>query len=328
MNKEEKLISIIVPAYNVEKYIRKCLDSIIGQDYKNWEIILINDGSTDYTPEICDEYGAKDSRIRVIHQTNAGLSVARNIGLDCANGHYLAFIDSDDYVKADYLSVLATLLETTDSDIAQCSFHKIQETSSNSEIPNDNDQITIKEYSGTDFLNNLYVKGFKPNNVLVWNKLCKKEIWNEIRFPAGLVFEDHYVTPRIIDNANKISVTSQKLYYYVQREGSITNSTDINNIIRKQIDFIHIMDDRIELFKSKNYIKLAIWTYYPKGRWLKKLYQQVKKLSDKKLKKEHLAFIKKDLDKNLKFYLRWKYTKTDLMIKIIAIYISLSFKKL
>lgn len=124
---EEKLISIIVPVYNVEKYLKECIDSVISQTYKNLEIILVDDGSTDKSGEICDEYSKKDSRIKVIHKENGGLSDARNVALDIAKGEYIGFVDSDDYVEKDMFETLYKLAEEHNTEISSISFYKTLE---------------------------------------------------------------------------------------------------------------------------------------------------------------------------------------------------------
>ncbi|MBQ8301255.1 MAG: glycosyltransferase [Clostridia bacterium] len=216
-----KKISVIVPVYNVEKYIEKCLDSIINQTYKNLEIILIDDGSTDNSCRICDEYALRDERFTVVHNENGGVSVARNAGLKKATGEYIMFVDSDDYVESDIAEVLMNLTLQYDADISMCSF-KYADTDGNTRNQTD---LAVAEgcISGDEFWQCFY-SGGRTIGVTLWAKLYKRSLWQDIHFPDGKLHEDEFVTHSLVKKCKNIAVTKKPLYYYVQREGSIMNT--------------------------------------------------------------------------------------------------------
>ena len=234
----EKLISVIVPVYNVEEYVEKCVLSIINQTYKNLEIILVDDGSTDNSGKICDEIAIKDNRIKVIHKKNGGLSDARNVGIDIAKGDYLGFVDSDDYIDPDMYSILLNNMNLTFSDISTCGRVIVNNESYKIEYT---DNIT-KCLTNNEAIKDLFVE----NNFVyhaAWDKLYKRELFDKIRFPVGRLFEDAAIMYRIFELAKKIVSTKKQLYYYVQRQGSISNC-DYN---KKKI--IHQFENRINSIK-------------------------------------------------------------------------------
>ena len=178
------LISVIVPIYKVEKYLHKCIDSILAQTYTNLEIILVDDGSPDNCGKICDEYAAKDSRIKVIHQPNGGLSAARNAGLDIATGDYIGFVDSDDYIAPDMYEKLYNALVKNDADMAICDYQRF-----GNELPYDEMSLTTEVITGLQAME-------KQNTVIncsfvvAWSKLYKSFIFSNVRFPVGKINED------------------------------------------------------------------------------------------------------------------------------------------
>jgi len=199
----EPLLSIIVPIYNVEQYVDKCIQSILNQTYQNLEIILVDDGATDRSGSIADSYAAKDKRIKVFHKENGGLSDARNYGLDHVTGDYILFVDSDDFIENTMCERLFAVANSTNADIVSCNYYIYRE---------DND-ISIHTMS---------VEPFDLN--VVWNKLFKSELFNGtvlVRFLKGRVQEDNFIIFRLFLNANTIVTVNFPLYYYVQRAGSI-----------------------------------------------------------------------------------------------------------
>ena len=202
----EKLISVIIPVYGVEKYIHQCLDSIINQSYKNLEIIVINDGTRDRSDEIAKEYAQKDSRIRIYDYENGGLSVARNRGLDLAKGDYISFVDSDDWLHPDFYMKLAGALETNDADIAKCS---IIETDTVTERVIGFQKSIAKK---ADF--DLYFSKGGMLWIVVWNALYKREIVKCVRYPAGINFEDNYASGMYLFKAKTVVELKDALYYY------------------------------------------------------------------------------------------------------------------
>lgn len=181
---EKDLISVIVPVYNVEKYLEKCVQSIINQTYENLEIILVDDGATDNSGKICDEFAKKDSRIKVIHKENGGLSDARNFGLDIATGKYISFIDSDDFVNKRLFEILHKEIIKNDYDIAFCDYFKFFENDNvDEEISN---SYKILEHTKYSILNLYYDIGHKHEKAVVaWGKLYKSKFFKDIRYPKG-----------------------------------------------------------------------------------------------------------------------------------------------
>ena len=246
LSKNEK-ISIIVPIYNVASYLERALNSIINQTYKNIEIILVNDGSPDNSEEICLEYLNKDDRIRYIKQENAGLSAARNTGMRESTGDYFIFIDSDDYINANFVEELYATLLQTDSDIAVCDFRVVcDEPADISKKENG----LIQEYSKTKKYCNLYNRKSLAT-IVAWNKIYKKQLFDNIKYPVGKVHEDEYVIHYLLENAQKIAYTTCKYYYYYQRAGSITG-----NYNKKRLDVLNALKDRLNFFNEKGCKKL------------------------------------------------------------------------
>lgn len=209
----EKLISVIIPVYGVENYISQCLDSIINQSYKNLEIIVINDGTKDRSAEIAKEYAQKDKRVRVYDYENAGVSVARNLGLELAKGEYISFVDSDDWLHPDFYKILADALETNNADIAKCSV-----------VITDTVKEIIKDFKKTK-VRKAAIDLFFHQGLLwrvVWNALYKREIVMDIRYPAGVNFEDNYGSGMYIFKAKKVVELKDALYYYRYNTAGIT----------------------------------------------------------------------------------------------------------
>ena len=210
------LISVIVPIYNVEKYLARCVDSIVNQTYKNLEIILVDDGSPDRCPQMCDDYAKKDSRIKVVHKKNGGLSDARNAGMAVATGEYISFIDSDDYVSDDFFECLLDIMNKENSDIAECSVVKFYEDNRFDEF---SDDLSVKTYDTQDAMSALIAENQFHQHV--WNKLYKTELVKDIPYAVGKLNEDEFWTYQVFGRANKVSKLNKTMYYYFQRNSSI-----------------------------------------------------------------------------------------------------------
>lgn len=210
------MISVIVPIYNVEKYLARCVDSIVNQTYKNLEIILVDDGSPDRCPQMCDDYAKKDSRIKVVHKKNGGLSDARNAGMAVATGEYISFIDSDDYVSDDFFECLLDAMNKENSDIAECSVVKLYEDNRFDEF---SDDLSVKTYDTQDAMSALIAEN--PFHQHVWNKLYKTELVKNIPYAVGKLNEDEFWTYQVFGRANKVSKLNKTMYYYFQRNSSI-----------------------------------------------------------------------------------------------------------
>lgn len=219
----EPLVSIIIPIYKVEPYLRQCLDSVINQTYTNLEIILVDDGSPDNSPQICDEYATKDNRIVVIHKENGGLSDARNVGLDICKGEYISFVDSDDWVENAYIKVLYEILKKENADISICTYNSFIDGSAPTPIHPSNQQKSFLWDSHETLIR--LCKEETVGLIAAWGKLYKRQLFEYIRFPKGKLYEDAYVNYKLYSQCEKICYTSTPLYYYRIRNGSIMANT-------------------------------------------------------------------------------------------------------
>lgn len=213
------MISIIVPIYNVQKYIRRCIESILTQTYRNLEIILVDDGSTDACPQICDEYAVEDSRIKVIHKENGGLSDARNAGIEIATGEYIGFVDSDDYILPQMYEILYKACLDYDVAIAMCGRKVIDENGKilkDEFCTNTNSLLSAKEAVES-------LLTFDKCDPAAWDKLYKRNLFSDIRYPVGVHYEDQNITARLFYYAGKVCHIGKALYIYMKRAGSITN---------------------------------------------------------------------------------------------------------
>lgn len=279
----DKCVSVIVPIYKVEAYLKRAVDSICRQTYSNLEIILVDDGSPDGCGAICDAYAKKDDRIKVIHKENGGLSDARNAGLDIATGEYIAFVDSDDYIAEDFVETLLLQLQKNDADVAMCSyavtaseepdasvFAGTGTASSSGEEHIRDGSVEICDRHA--LLSNLYDANHRDATYFIvsWNKIYKASLWEGVRFPKGKIHEDEATTYRIYDRAVKGVYVHRPLYGYFSAPESITRSRFGIN----RLDWMDALDDRITYFEKQcdeeqvSYAKraradAAIHYYYP-----------------------------------------------------------------
>lgn len=224
------LISVIIPIYKVEKYLKQCIDSILNQTYKHIEIILVDDGSPDKCGKICDEYANKDNRIRVIHKSNGGLSDARNCGIKIARGDYIIFVDSDDYINEEMCEKLLFYAITYKVDIVSCNFSYVY----NNQLKENNMSINEKIFfdSGRNILKKYFFDYSVDLNV-VWNKIYKKELFfisEKIFFPKGKYYEDNFTVYKLYNKAKKVILLNEVLYYYVKREDAITSKFTLKHL--------------------------------------------------------------------------------------------------
>lgn len=242
------VVSIVVPVYNQEKYLAQCIDSLLGQTFSELEIILVDDGSTDQSGAICDNYAKRDDRIKVIHKKNGGLSDARNAGIDIAKSEYIAFVDSDDFVERDIYKKLYHSLKEADADIAVCNCMIVDEKSK--EITNESDKCVLLDhvYTGGQILDG---QGTYWLNVVAWNKLYRKEIFEQVRYPKGKYHEDEFIFHELYGIAKKIICISEKLYFYRKTSGTIT---DPRNVIYT-LDRAEAMYNRINFCIGMGYVK-------------------------------------------------------------------------
>ena len=244
-------ITVIVPVYNVENYLNKCLDSLINQTYKNLEIIVINDGSTDNSGEICQEYAQKDNRIIYVEQENGGLSDARNAGLERMTGSYVTFVDSDDWVEPDYVEVLHNKLIGYQADIAIGNYYSYNEDEAMYYFHVNSESYYEKLYDNISIFENLYdAKQMKSFSLIsAWGKLYKSELFDYIRFDKGKLGEDGYINQKLYLLVQKVIYINQGLYAYRQRSGSITK-TWTEKWMHALVD---AMSERITLLANMGY---------------------------------------------------------------------------
>ncbi|EGJ72047.1 glycosyl transferase family 2 [Bacteroides coprosuis DSM 18011] len=248
--KKSSLISIIVPVYNVEKYLCRCVNSLLKQTYHNLEIILVNDGSPDNCPYICDKYAEQDSRIKVIHKSNGGLSSARNAALDVMNGDYVFFLDSDDYLHCETLTTMLDIANQYNAELVQCSYFRGKKDV----FPNIKIKRNVEIYLG----NSIFYSN--KQNIIVCGKLYSSKLWQNVRMPVGRVNEDDFTTWKLYYKADKIVVTKSKFYYYYDNENSITASQKK----KLKLDFVDAYKERIAFFYEKNEVlltKISQWRF-------------------------------------------------------------------
>ena len=240
------LISVIVPVYKVEPYLRRCVDSILAQTFRDFELILVDDGSPDNCGAICDEYAAADTRVHVIHQANGGLSAARNAGLDWMFAHssseYLAFVDSDDWVAANYLAELHKGCQLCDVACVDC------------QLPEDG-EVDYELADGIKWRIRIpaeyWRKGRYP--VTAWGKLYKRHLFVDVRYPVGKIYEDVFVTHRVLFSLPNVAHAKVGLYFYLRRNDSITRE-QFNS---KRLDFIDAKQDQVKMFDELGLTDLA-----------------------------------------------------------------------
>lgn len=250
-----ELVSMIIPIYNIEDYLDRCLESVVHQTYTNLEIILVDDGSTDRCPQMCDEWAKRDSRIQVIHQENGGLSAARNSGLDAASGAYILLLDSDDYIAPVACEHLLRALEDSDADLSICGFLRGSEAhhvfeSCKMESPEviDAETALMRIYSGDESALKYGAACFK---------LYRRHLFDGVRFPVGKLFEDIYTTHKLIYRSRRIAVLNEQAFYYFQRGSSIMNS----KFTLKKLDYLQALVDRVEFFAARGMTDLQEKAY-------------------------------------------------------------------
>lgn len=245
----EPLISVIVPVYNMEKYLDECVASILGQTYSNFELILIDDGSKDSSAALIDTWAKKDDRVIAIHNQNEGVSVARNTGIDIARGEYLVFVDSDDYVAPEYIEVLVQAAKDANADMAMCGMYALfrdvffRATS----MPGVTQIFSPQKYMESFYINT----GFFS---VAWNKIYKKQLFDTVRFLEGRLNEDTIIMPQLIAKANKVAYVAEPLYFYRQRQGSIMHAEKREQIV---LNLLNIYEELIQLHEQKKEMHLC-----------------------------------------------------------------------
>lgn len=254
-NDYSPLISVIIPVYKVEQFLKRCVDSVLSQTYTNLEIILVDDGSPDLCPKICDDYAALDSRIKVVHKKNGGLSSAKNAGLDTCKGEYIAFVDSDDFISKYFIEFLYQAVVEKHVNISVAEYRSFKED----EVlfdENEPDNYTVEKQSLEEIMSR-YSSIYSHDSMLTivsWNKLYKADLFDEIRFPEGKLYEDAATTYKILNQCDEIAFVNNLLYYYFLRRNSISGSETFSE---KTLDFFDALKTSYEFFLEEKKELLA-----------------------------------------------------------------------
>ncbi len=290
---EKYLVSLVLPVYNIEEYLPTCMDSVLSQTYYNLQIILVDDGSTDGSPKLCDYYAQKDSRVLVYHKTNGGLSDARNFGISKATGEFISFIDPDDFIDLDYVKYLVTLIDDYKTDLSICQHRVI--------FPNG--EIKDLGFEGSEVMpSEIAIKRMLYHDVVdtsAWGKLYKRELFEGIEFPFGMNYEDICTTYKLFDRSRSIACGNNSKYSYIIRSSSIVNGV--------------FSIKKLDLIKTTDMMAIEVSYKYPdliKGVVRRQVYaristynQMLKTSSYKKEKNEIVGYIRSNgrkvlIDKN------------------------------
>lgn len=248
------LISVIIPVYNVSQFLDRCLESVVHQTYQNLEIILIDDGSTDSSGLLCDEWAIKDSRIRVIHTSNSGAAAARNLGLDLAHGNYISFVDADDYLEKTTLETMLTGIQNQGASCCICGYTPFDDCTGKYPVVA---EINESVLSGKQAIKERYLHHRIAFNIVnPWGKLFKADLWENLRFTNGLYYEDLDIMPFLYHSIDRLVVIPQNGYYYYQRSGSSSRGTGTDN--KRYTDSILIRQKHIQFYKTIGEMNLAI----------------------------------------------------------------------
>lgn len=252
------LITVIVPCYNVERYLRRCVDSILLQTYYNIEIILIDDGSTDCSGLICDEFASIDNRIKVIHKTNGGLSDARNKGLDVMLGDYVTFVDSDDWIDKDYVKVLYQLLKENNADVSVINLKPVVEGDLCGSVYPKLSSCSLKldRYEAIRMM--FYQELFDTTAPC---KMYKSELFSSLRFPQGLFFEDLATIYQVFLNADSVVVSSSELYFYYLRNDSIEGATFSDKKYKDTLEIYEQISNDARLDSIKEAVNCRLFSF-------------------------------------------------------------------
>lgn len=241
------LVSVIIPVYNVKAYLERSVNCVLSQTYPDLDIILVDDGSTDGSGELCDTLASGDERIRAFHRENGGAAASRNAGLDAARGGFIAFVDADDFIRPDMLERMMRVQSETDADIVTAGFERVpEETDAQALIkaekkPEENYTCIEKK----DLMEQLFERDVEI--VVLWNKLYRRKVFTNVRFPEGRTFEDFYAAHRLLWNCDRMACMDAVLYFYVERTGSVSRAISRGKIT----DSVEGHEDRVLFFRER-----------------------------------------------------------------------------
>lgn len=246
-------LSIIVPVYQVKPYLERCLNSILSQTFTDYEVILVDDGSTDGSQDICDLYADQYEKITVIHKPNGGLSSARNAGIEAASAEYIMFVDSDDLIHVRTAELEMKFLQEQNADVLLCSLAKFR-NSEDIDIHSVIEKLEgVKVISGTEASKGFFDNPHANKYVSSCGKIFKRSLFNDVRFPEGRLFEDEFTTYRLYYKCDQIVLTDSELYYYYVNPTGITQNLDLN----KRFDEYDAQIERINFYKKKNDVEIG-----------------------------------------------------------------------
>lgn len=234
------MVSVIIPIYNVQDYLARCIDSVLAQTYKDLEIILVDDGSHDTSGDICDEYDLKYRHVRVIHKTNGGLSDARNAGLEVAQGEYVTFIDGDDYVHPNFVEALLHTIETTGAQIAACTWQELKDGDTPRKV--NLEKAGCKTYTQSEAINTVFFQG--ELNHSACSRIFEKQLFDDLRFPEGALYEDLAIIYPLLRKVDKVALLKAPMYYYMHRAGSILTTMSLRRT--QVLDHLEKLEKQVE----------------------------------------------------------------------------------
>lgn len=307
----EKLVSVIVPIYNLEKYLDKCIESLLGQTYKNLEIWLVDDGSKDSSGAICDKYGAMDERIRVLHQKNGGAAAARNAALKVCTGEYLTFVDGDDYIDENLIKVLVDAMEKQEAQISICGWQDVYENTVVEKSPSVGEMDIYDTEAALE--NMLYQRRY---DTAMWAKLYQRELFEDILFPIGNLYEDIAIIYKVFARAKKVVYVDYAGYYYLLRQ----QGTTLQAFKPGKMDLIDVVDE-MAAFLLERYpaIRNAVLCKYVRANF--HIYLQIP------VERSSYMGEKKRIEQNIKRYrgvvLRDENAQKGTKVALLCSYISL-----
>lgn len=304
---EKELISIVIPIYNVEKYITKCIESVRQQTYKDVEIILVDDGSPDNCGKICDNYVSLDSRIQVIHKQNGGLSDARNKGIDIARGNYIVFVDSDDFIEPTFIEELYDALVKNNAEISICNINIIDEENKKIGRTGYEDMMIV---NGKKILERICQQNNIIESIVAWNKMYSIKFFEKYRYPVGKVHEDEFLTYKILYQTDRVAIVNKYLYNYRKNKESIVG----RKFNKQRLDLIDALFERLDFYKKNNENYLYLMTMKLCLNQLIEYYIKTKKYIKKP--KSLLKELKNKYKMIYKEYIKEKSFSTKMKIKV------------